>query len=103
MLTPNPQIRPISSRDAKDILILNKAHETETAPLDKGELKVFLATSFYTGAIGRLDGFCIAMDQGAGYDSPNFNWFAVRYERFIYVDRIIVAATPRPRRGGGAL
>jgi len=103
MLLPNLKIRPISNRDRDDVLDLNTAHETQTAPLDKDALNAFLAISFYTGAIGRLDGFCIAMDQDAGYDSPNFKWFKAHYERFIYVDRIIVAANARGRGVAGAL
>ncbi len=97
------QIRPLSISDANAVLALNAANETETAPMDKAELEAFLAMAFYSGAAGDLDGFCLAMDQDAPYDSPNFNWFAKRYERFVYVDRIIVAAHARGRGAARAL
>ncbi|HEY3677565.1 MAG TPA: GNAT family N-acetyltransferase, partial [Bradyrhizobium sp.] len=35
--------------------------------------------------------------QDANYDSPNFLWFRERYTRFVYVDRIVVAASARGR------
>jgi len=41
------------------------------------------------------EGFIIAVQPGAAYDSPNFRWFEQRYERFVYVDRIVVAAASR--------
>ena len=47
--------------------------------------------------VGNLDAF-LAFDQGADYDSPNFLWFRARYVSFVYVDRIVVAASAR-RRG----
>jgi predicted GNAT superfamily acetyltransferase len=36
--------------------------------------------------------FLIALDQDAPYDNANFNWFRARLSRFVYVDRIVVAA-----------
>ena len=32
----------------------------------------------------------VLMTEGADYDSPNYEWFAARYPRFEYVDRIVV-------------
>jgi len=32
---------------------------------------------------------------GRDYDSPNYGWFAARYPRFVYVDRIAVDAGHR--------
>jgi predicted GNAT superfamily acetyltransferase len=80
------------------ILALNAAHEVETSPLDHAALVEMLGTAFHsaTEAAGR-DGFLIAFDQDAPYESPNFLWFKARYGRFVYVDRIIVAAHARGR------
>ena len=41
------------------------------------------------------DAMLIAFDQNADYDSPNFAWFQDNYERFVYVDRIVVAERAR--------
>jgi uncharacterized protein len=80
------------------ILALNAAHEVETGPLDRATLTEMLSEAFHsaTEAAGS-DGFLIAFDQDAGYDSVNFLWFQTRYNRFVYVDRIIVAAHARGR------
>jgi len=39
--------------------------------------------------------FLIALDQDASYRNPNFDWFKDSRESFIYIDRIIVAASAR--------
>jgi uncharacterized protein len=79
-----------------NILALNAAHEAETSVLDRLELADMLGNAFYSAnrAEGR-DGFLIAFDQDAAYDSINFLWFKTRYDRFVYVDRVIVASHAR--------
>jgi ribosomal protein S18 acetylase RimI-like enzyme len=52
---------------------------------------------------GAPAGFLLAMTPDADYHSPNFRWFLARYDRFLYVDRIAVAATHRRRGVGSAL
>ena len=51
------------------------------------------ARGIYYGSTAML----IALDQDAEYDNPNFRWFRNRYERFIYVNRIIVSIKARGR------
>jgi predicted GNAT superfamily acetyltransferase len=41
-------------------------------------------------ADGVIAGFVILFDQDTEYDSENFLWFRDRYERFAYVDRVVV-------------
>lgn len=81
-----------------DMLALNQVHQVETSALDMAALQQMLGTAFYADvAGGGADGFIIAFDQDADYDSPNFVWFKARYDRFVYVDRIIVADHARGR------
>ena len=35
-------------------------------------------------------GFLIALAPGATYESPNYRWFELHYDRFLYVDRIVI-------------
>jgi uncharacterized protein len=81
-----------------EILALNAAHEVETSPLDHAALVEMLEPAFHiaTSGDGR-DGFLIAFDQDAAYSSQNFLWFKARYDRFVYVDRVIVASHARGR------
>src|SRR5262249_9640422 len=60
-------------------------------------LSVLLKEAFYTRRIGKLEAFIMCFDQDARYDSPNFLWFRERYPRFVYVDRVVVAAEARGR------
>ncbi len=81
---------PLSSR--ANMLALNQIHQVETSSLDARALDQMLGAAFYADAAGEgTDGFIITFDQDGDYDSPNFLWFKARYDRFVYVDRIIVA------------
>ncbi len=80
------------------ILALNNAHAVETGPLERDELGHMLTSAFHFAIEGDgNNGLLISFDQDADYTSPNFLWFKARYPRFIYVDRIIVAAHARGR------
>ena len=80
------------------ILALSALHETETSPLTREKLEQMLGEAFFsTVADGGRDGYLISFDQDAHYDSVNFLWFKTRYPRFIYIDRVVVAAHARGR------
>jgi uncharacterized protein len=79
------------------LLALNNAHARELSWLTPERLRHLVGQAFLARRIGSLDAVVLALDQDAEYDSPNFQWFRARYPRFIYVDRIVVAATARGR------
>jgi predicted GNAT superfamily acetyltransferase len=79
------------------MLALNNAHATELSWLEPARLAHLIEHAFLVRRIGDLDGFLIAFDQDAVYDSPNFLWFRARYPRFVYVDRIVITAKARGR------
>ena len=62
-----------------------------------GEMTAHIANATYARQ-AEGGAMLIAFDQSAAYDSPNFIWHRDRFDRFLYVDRIAVAATHR-RRG----
>jgi len=39
----------------------------------------------------------LALDQNVPYANPNFRWFKARYQSFVCIDRVIVAADQRGR------
>src|ERR1700728_4335087 len=87
-----------SSADEAAILALNRAHVAETSTLEAAELRSLLAQAFHVGTCDRgREAFLIALDQNASYLSPNFLWFKSRHERFVYIDRVIVAPAQRGR------
>ena len=82
--------------DESAVLSLNHAHEEETSALDRASLAQLLDMAFYARGIDRGgSAFLIALNQDASYASPNFAWFKERRKSFIYIDRIIVAASAR--------
>jgi uncharacterized protein len=87
-----------ASPDAAAILALNAAHVAETSSLTATQLEALLRQAFHVGLSARgRDAFLIALDQSAVSASPNFQWFKSRYERFVYIDRVIVAPERRGR------
>ncbi|TIW95082.1 MAG: GNAT family N-acetyltransferase [Mesorhizobium sp.] len=94
--TPAP-ISRVSAVDEAAILTLNNEHAAELSWLEPERLSFLLGEAFYTRRIGDLEAFIMTFDQDARYDSPNFVWFRERYPRFVYVDRVVVAAQARGR------
>lgn len=90
-------IRPVGADALAGALALNNAHAAELSWLTPQRLSALLAKAFLARAIGNVEALLIAFDQDAAYDSPNFLWFHARYPRFVYVDRIVVAAAARGR------
>jgi predicted GNAT superfamily acetyltransferase len=79
------------------LLALNNVHAQELSWLEPTRLRLLIAQSFLVRRVGMIDAFLLALDQNATYDSPNFLWFAARYPRFVYVDRVVVAQRARGR------
>jgi predicted GNAT superfamily acetyltransferase len=82
---------------ASTLLALNNAHAQELSWLEPERLVHLVGQAFFARRIGDLNAFLWAFDQDAHYDSPNFLWFCSHYPRFVYVDRIVVAASARGR------
>lgn len=77
------------------LLTLNNAHAAELSWLSPDRFRRLVAAALAASRIGEADALLIAFDQAADYDSPNFLWFRARFERFVYVDRVVVAADAR--------
>jgi uncharacterized protein len=90
------ELRILSAGDAGRILDLNNEHAVETSLLDLSAAERLLAMCFYAKSLGPGErGFLLALDQDAPYDNFNFQWFRNRFERFVYIDRIIIAKDAR--------
>jgi predicted GNAT superfamily acetyltransferase len=82
---------------ANALLALNNDHAQELSWLTRERLTHLVGEAFLARRIGHVDAFLLAFEQDADYDSPNFLWFRAKYRRFVYVDRIVVAAGARGR------
>lgn len=78
------------------LLALNNEHEKETSFLTPATWAHLISEAYDATCIGS-QGFLVTFDQNADYDSPNFVWFQQRYQRFVYVDRIVISASARGR------
>ncbi|HEX5693003.1 MAG TPA: GNAT family N-acetyltransferase [Arenimonas sp.] len=94
-------IRDVREHELDSVLALNNAAGPSILPMDAAKVRFFWEHAEYFRVAeqdGLITGFLVALSQDAPHDSPNFLWFRERHERFLYVDRIVIA---RPRRGGG--
>src|SRR3546814_2373143 len=94
-------VRDVREHELDSILALNNAAGPAILPLDAARLRWFFDTAEYFRVAvrdGTLSGFLVGFGSESGHDSSNFRWFGERYERFFYIDRIVVATR---RRGGG--
>lgn len=93
-----PSVRRATAADFPAILALNTESVHFLSAMDLDRLRRLDATAAYHRVIcaeGRLLAFLLAFREGSDYDSPNYRWFAGRYERFLYIDRIVVSETAR--------
>ncbi len=88
-------IRPFRHADLGWVLKLNAELEVELSPLTERRLLELSARAFSFRVVEPDRALLLTFDQDADYDSPNFLWFRDRYPRFVYVDRIAVAAHAR--------
>jgi hypothetical protein len=100
------RLRDVTARDRPRLLELNAQSVQMLSELDEQRLDFILSLA-RRSLVAELDetivGFAIAIAQGTDYDSDNYRWFSQRYERFLYLDRIAVAAGHRRHGLGGAL
>jgi uncharacterized protein len=57
------------------MVALNNEFSAETSVLTASALQAQIDAAFFVSVAGSMEGFCIALDQDAAYDNPNFNWF----------------------------
>lgn len=93
-------IRTVADADLDEILALNNAAVPAVNGLQSADLAWFadVAHSFLveTGPDRGVAGFVIGLEgPGLTYDSLNYTWFSERYDRFVYVDRVVVAEAGR--------
>jgi hypothetical protein len=66
--------------------------------MDEDRLRLLAGlSSFHLMAVAPAGviGFVMGFTDGAAYDSVNYRWFASRFKRFLYIDRMVVAPSFR--------
>ena len=98
-------VRLLQAHDLVAALAINNA----STPAVTEATEVRFAHIFQAAAVslGTFDGevlvgFSLALEPLADYDSSNYCWFGERYDNFVYLDRIAIAASHQ-NRGLGSL
>ena len=84
--------------DFDAICALNLAEVQHTSAMDVDRLMALHELSCFH-RVACVDGivaaFLLAMRDGAPYANTNFEWFARKFARFVYIDRVVVADSAR--------
>jgi len=91
------ELRAIHEGDLATVLALNNAHAAEVNALDAAALAGLLAVAAHARIVEGGLGFLIAFDERTPVQGPNHGWFLARHAAFVYIDRVVVAATARGR------
>ncbi len=91
-----------NQRGRKALLALNNAHARETSLLTGERFDQLIGAARIALSWAPAAALLLAFEQSDEYDGTHFLWFRSRFERFIYIDRVIVAEAYR-RRGLGRL
>ncbi len=94
-------LRPVTAADHAAVLALNNSQVPHVNALTPEQFATIAALSVHFTLAEDpqgLLGFVLCIPAGTTYWSENYQWFAERYPRYLYLDR--VAVSPRLRRAG---
>ena len=89
--------KSLATAELAPLLALNNAHASELSLLTMGRLRELLDMAWLALAAEDGAAMLLAFAADAAYDNPNFRWFRERYASFVYIDRVVVAASARGR------
>lgn len=89
--------------DNEVVRALNNAFAAETSHLGADEWLRLVMQARVAVFAPPANAFVLVLDQDADYASPNFLWWRERRERFLYVDRVVVAHEAQGRGLGRQL
>jgi predicted GNAT superfamily acetyltransferase len=103
---PLARLRNAEEADYEAIVALNAAEVRHTSPMDLERLAMLSRLSSHHKVAevgGRVVGFLLAMREHTPYENDNYAWFAARYPKFVYIDRVVIGAEYAGRKIGTAL
>lgn len=95
-----PVVRELTPNDLPAVLAINNAHAAELSLLDAAQLERLVTVAAARLALGperAPDAFLMAFDERTPPQGANHSWFLARHRRFLYVDRVCVAAHAQKR------
>ncbi|QDU35746.1 Acetyltransferase (GNAT) family protein [Maioricimonas rarisocia] len=87
------EFRPARPDDFAAVLALNEAAVPHVNSIGEDVLARLAEQAFHfeVAVAKEIAGFVLALPSGVEYASENYRWFSARYDRFVYVDRVVVA------------
>jgi len=96
-------IGPILKSHHPKILRMNQAFVHWLSPLDANDLTQLLNLAHYKKQIHDAEGVLIGYAHDVDYAHKNLTWLRERFERFYYIDRIILNAAAQGKGYGQKL
>jgi predicted GNAT superfamily acetyltransferase len=90
--------RDATPSDFPRILALNEESVQYLSPLTPQSLQWLHDAAAHHRVVvdgGMIVAFLLALREGGKYDSLNYRWFAQKYDRFLYIDRVVVSSQSR--------
>ena len=88
------EMRDLRKSDYDFVLRINEENVEVLSPMDRAKVEYFegCADMFKVVEVdGKLAAFCIVLREGEeAYTSENYRWFSKNYEKFLYLDRIVI-------------
>lgn len=87
-------LRKSENKDLPRILELNEESVHFLSPLTMEKLEKLSYQSEMLSVIevdGVVEAFVLTIREGKDYDSVNYLWFSERYDKFLYIDRVVVS------------
>lgn len=84
--------------DVNTLIDINNRAVPHVNRLNEADLRSILAQTCFAKKVEQGDqiaGFLLVLGPGQPYLSPNYQWFAHRFDHFAYVDRIVVHESSR--------
>lgn len=100
------RVRDVVAGDHAAILALNNSAVPHVNALSMEEFAWLSSHANFFRLVeddAGLLGFAIVLPSGLDYWSDNYKWFAARFDRFLYLDRVVVAERGRRQGVGRAL
>ena len=86
-------IRHVSEPYFQAVIDLNDSEVQHTSAMDIKRLgHLHLLASYHRVALAGnvVAAFLLVMEDNVPYENDNYSWFSARYEKFLYIDRIVV-------------
>ncbi len=87
-------LREYMSNDLEKVLQLNEALVHFLSPLTKEKLENLIKQCDFSYVVemdGLVEAFILVLSENKDYDSVNYQWFLDKYDRFLYIDRVVVS------------